>query len=78
MKLRNYRKLLYWALHTYFGKCCCRSTLEPTQKPVIWAPYICVNTLNKRNCIFTYNNNNNNNNNLFLQVYARSKYSCKG
>jgi hypothetical protein len=21
MKLRNYRKLLYWALHTFFGKC---------------------------------------------------------
>jgi hypothetical protein len=21
MKLRNYRKLPYWALHTYFGKC---------------------------------------------------------
>jgi hypothetical protein len=21
MKLRNYRKLLYWALNTYFGKC---------------------------------------------------------
>jgi len=20
-KLRNYRKQLYWALHTYFGKC---------------------------------------------------------
>jgi uncharacterized alpha/beta hydrolase family protein len=21
MKLRNYRKQPYWALHTYFGKC---------------------------------------------------------
>jgi hypothetical protein len=21
MKLRNYRKLPYWALHIYFGKC---------------------------------------------------------
>jgi hypothetical protein len=21
MKLRNYTKLPYWALHTYFGKC---------------------------------------------------------
>jgi hypothetical protein len=21
MKLRNYKKLLYWALHTYCGKC---------------------------------------------------------
>jgi hypothetical protein len=21
MKLRNYRKLPYWVLHTYFGKC---------------------------------------------------------
>jgi hypothetical protein len=21
MTLRNYRKLPYWALHTYFGKC---------------------------------------------------------
>jgi hypothetical protein len=30
MKLRNYRKLPYWALHTYFGKCWCKSTLEPT------------------------------------------------
>jgi hypothetical protein len=25
MKLRNYRKLPHWALHTYCGKCRCKS-----------------------------------------------------
>jgi hypothetical protein len=38
MKLRNYRKLPYWALHIYFGKCRCNSTLEPTQGIVKWTP----------------------------------------
>jgi hypothetical protein len=37
--IMNYRKLPYWALHTYFRKCWCRSTLEPMQELVIWAPY---------------------------------------
>jgi hypothetical protein len=36
--VRNYRKLPYWTLHTYFGKCLCKSTLESTQELVIWAP----------------------------------------
>jgi hypothetical protein len=41
-KLTNYRKVPYgfWTLHTYlyFEKRLCKSTLEPTQKLVIWAP----------------------------------------
>jgi D-hexose-6-phosphate mutarotase len=49
MKLKNYRKLPYWALHTYFDMVCLRN--------------ICVNTLHKGDSIFTNNNNNNNNNN---------------
>jgi hypothetical protein len=32
MKLRNYRKQPYWALHTYFGQCQLKSTVEPTQE----------------------------------------------
>jgi hypothetical protein len=37
-EVKEIQKLPYWALHTYFGKCCCKSTLEPTQQLVIWAP----------------------------------------
>jgi hypothetical protein len=37
MKLGNYRKQPYWALHTYFGKCQRKSTVEPTQKLEIYA-----------------------------------------
>jgi translation initiation factor 1 (eIF-1/SUI1) len=32
------QKLSYWTLHTYCGKCYCKSTLETTQQLVIWAP----------------------------------------
>jgi len=26
MKLRNYKTQPYWSLHTYYGKCLCKST----------------------------------------------------
>jgi hypothetical protein len=34
----NYRKRPYWALYICFVECWCKSTLEPTQELVIWAP----------------------------------------
>jgi len=30
MKSRNCRKQPHWALHTYFGKYKCKSTIDPT------------------------------------------------
>jgi regulator of protease activity HflC (stomatin/prohibitin superfamily) len=37
-KSENCRKQSYWALHTYFGKCQRKSTVEPTRELEIWAP----------------------------------------
>jgi hypothetical protein len=33
--VKNYRKQPYWALHTYFGKYYCKSTIDSTLKVTI-------------------------------------------
>jgi hypothetical protein len=35
---RNYRKQPYWALHTYFGKCCCKNTKHSALEITLLAP----------------------------------------